>query len=147
MNGADVWVVQCGRGLCFALKTCQCLQISRNGVRQELQRHVAVQPRILGLIDHTHPAPAQFLQDTVVGNGLAYERISGRHGAAMLGCDVGQVNECQLGRHDNLRGKARTRVAPVFLSVLGLEKRAAGKIGISAVGHPSWASVNQSAPE
>ena len=56
--------------------------------RQEFQCHVAVQPRVFGLVDHTHPAPAQLLDDAVMGDGLADERVGVRHSGAILGCDL-----------------------------------------------------------
>ncbi len=38
---------------------------------QELQGHIAAQPGVLGLVDHTHPTATQFLCDFIVGDGLA----------------------------------------------------------------------------
>ena len=38
---------------------------------QELQGHIATQPGVLGLVDHTHPTTTEFLYDFVVGDGLA----------------------------------------------------------------------------
>jgi len=48
---------------------------------------------VAGLVDHTHPAFAQCLNDAVVREGLSDERVGVRHDAAILGCALGQVNE------------------------------------------------------
>jgi hypothetical protein len=55
-----------GSGLRFALKAGQCLRVAGNIFRKKFERHKAVQPRIFGLVDHTHPAAAEFLDDPVV---------------------------------------------------------------------------------
>jgi|ERR1700730_7727589 len=66
MDRADVGMVQRGGSLCFPLKTGQRLRISSNFVGQELQGDKTVQPGVFRLVDHTHPAAAQFLNDAVV---------------------------------------------------------------------------------
>ena len=71
VNGADVGMIQRGRGLRFALKAGQRLRIAGNVFGQELQGDEAVQPRVLGLVNHAHPAAAQLLDDAVVRDGLA----------------------------------------------------------------------------
>ena len=43
-----------------------------------------MQPRVLGLVDDTHPATAEFLNDAVVRNGLA------DHAQACYGGSVGK---------------------------------------------------------
>ena len=52
-----------------------------------------MQARILGLIHHTHPAATQLLDDAVMGDGLSDEGVGVRHSAAILGLELGQVNE------------------------------------------------------
>ena len=71
VDGADVGMVQRRRGLSFALEAGQRLGIFRNFVRKELQGDEAVQLYVLGLINHTHTAPAEFFDDAVVRDGLA----------------------------------------------------------------------------
>ncbi len=73
INRADVWVVQCGRGLSLALKAGECLRFTGNLLRQELESDETMQPRVLSLIDNTHPTAAQFLDDAIVRDGLADE--------------------------------------------------------------------------
>jgi hypothetical protein len=56
VNRTNIWMIQCGCGLCFALKTGECLRVAGNFLRQKLERDGAMQPRVLCLVDHTHPA-------------------------------------------------------------------------------------------
>jgi hypothetical protein len=87
VDGADIGVVQGGRSLRFALESGQSLHILFDLVRQELQGDKAVQLYVLGLVNHTHPATAEFLDDAVMRDGLAdqWSRI--------LRLRNGQVNE------------------------------------------------------
>ena len=71
VDGADVGMVQGGCGLGFALKTGEGLRILGNFFGQELQRDKAAQLYVLGLVDDTHAAAAEFLDDAVVRDGLA----------------------------------------------------------------------------
>ena len=71
VNRADVGVIQCGGGLCFAFETSESLRVAGNFLRQKFQRHEAMKPRVLSLIDHAHTTTAELLYDTVVGNSLA----------------------------------------------------------------------------
>src|SRR5579872_1995071 len=87
VDGADVRMVQCRSGLGFALKATECLQVFGYVVGQELESDEAAELHVLGLIDHTHPAPAKFLQDTVMRDGPA------DHWAQILGLQGGQVNQ------------------------------------------------------
>jgi len=63
----------------FSLEARQCLWVFCDIVRQEFQRHVAVQPRIFGFVHNTHPAAAKFLDDAVVGDGLTDEGVGVHH--------------------------------------------------------------------
>ena len=42
-------------------------------IGQKFERDKTVQPGVLGLVNHTHPAAAQLLNDAVVRDGLADE--------------------------------------------------------------------------
>ncbi len=70
VDGADIRMIQCGRSLGFALKAGECLRVFGYIVGQELESHKAIEFDILGLIDDTHPAAAQLLDDAVVRDGL-----------------------------------------------------------------------------
>src|SRR5215469_17383118 len=91
--GADVWMVERRCCLRLSLKARQRLWVLRYIVREELQCHETMQPCVLGLVNHTHPAPAQLLDNAVVGDGLADEGVGVRHGGDILGCSPWQVNE------------------------------------------------------
>ena len=70
-GGRELLIAECGRGLSFALKAGECVRVSGNFMRQELEGDEAVQPRVLSLIDHAHPATAELLDDEVMRDGLA----------------------------------------------------------------------------
>ena len=71
VNSADAGMIQRGRSLRLPFKAGQCLSIFGYFVGQKLQRDKAVQFHVLGLIDDTHPAAAQLLDDAVVRDSLA----------------------------------------------------------------------------
>jgi hypothetical protein len=48
----------------------QSLAISGYVFREKLEGHEAVEPGVLGLVDNTHPATAELLDDAVVRDGL-----------------------------------------------------------------------------
>src|SRR5262245_42670683 len=86
-------MIECGSCLCFTLEACKRLRVARNTLRKEFQGDKAVQARVLGLVNHTHTATTKLLDDAVVRNGLADERLGLRHLTSMLGCSGRQVNE------------------------------------------------------
>ena len=55
----------------FASEPFQRLVVFRKFLRQELQRNEAAQLGVLGLIDHTHAAATELLNDAIVRDGLA----------------------------------------------------------------------------
>ena len=71
VDRADVGMVQCRGRLGFALETAECLRVFGYVVGQELEGHKAIELHVLGLVDHTHPAAAQLLDDAVMGEGFA----------------------------------------------------------------------------
>src|SRR5947208_3347657 len=75
MNRADVRVIQGGSGSSLAPETIQGLRVASELVRQKLESDEALEPGVFGLVDHTHPACAQLLDDAVVGDGAADQRI------------------------------------------------------------------------
>src|SRR5262245_30256206 len=54
--------------------------------RKEFQSNETAKLGVLCLIDHPHPAAAEFLDDAVMRDGLADERLGLRHLASILGC-------------------------------------------------------------
>ena len=71
VDGADVGMVEGRSRTRLPAKAFQGLRVFGNIVRQELQSDEASEFGVLGLIDHTHPAAAQLLDDAVVRDGLA----------------------------------------------------------------------------
>jgi len=77
-------MVERRRRLRLALEASESLCVIGNIVRQELQSHKAVQFYIFRLVNNTHPAAAEFLDNAVVRNGLADLRGAGLRGAKRL---------------------------------------------------------------
>ena len=71
MDGADVGMIQRRGGLSLALEAGQCLGVFSDSIGQKLQRNETAKSCVLRLVDHTHPAAAQFLDNAVVRDGLA----------------------------------------------------------------------------
>ena len=80
MNGTDVGMVQSRSGLCLALKAGERKGIVDHGIRQELKRYKTVQPGVFRLVDHTHPATANFFHNAVMRDGSADHVGGRRHG-------------------------------------------------------------------
>jgi hypothetical protein len=70
VNGADVGMIQRGRGLGFAAEPFQRLAVLRKIFGEELQGNEATEARVLSFIDHTHAAATELLDDPVMGDGL-----------------------------------------------------------------------------
>src|SRR5215469_3684678 len=70
VNRADVRMVQCGSRLCLALEAGKSLCVLGYVVRQKLEGNEAMQLQVLSLVDHTHPAATQLLDDAVMGDRL-----------------------------------------------------------------------------
>ena len=70
VNRADVRVIQGGRGSGLALESIQRLRVASEFVGQELERDKAMEPRVLRLVDHAHPAAAQLSRRCGSGRGV-----------------------------------------------------------------------------
>src|SRR5215469_16883346 len=79
INREDVGMIYCGSRLSLALKSCECMCISCDAFRKELQRNEAMQVDVLRLIHHTHSAAAELFQNAVVRNGLANQGLDFWH--------------------------------------------------------------------
>jgi hypothetical protein len=84
-------MVQCGSGLRFALETGECLRVLGYLIGEKFQRNETMQPRVFGLVDHSHTTTAQLLKDAVVRDGLA-EQWTLALCVIILGAKVRQVN-------------------------------------------------------
>ena len=92
MDGANIRMIQGRRGFGFALKSAQSLRIFGDIVGEEFESDEAPEFYVLGLIDHTHPAATQLLNDSVVRNDLTNHSEISRLSAAILGWKQKQVN-------------------------------------------------------
>jgi hypothetical protein len=72
VNCTYVGVIECGCSLGLAFKTCDCLSVTSNLVRQNFERHEAMETCVLCFKHNPHTAAAQLFDDAVVRDGLAY---------------------------------------------------------------------------
>ena len=79
VNGANIGMIQSGRGLSFPLKAGQSLRITGNFCGQEFESDKAMQPRVFRFVHDTHAAATKFLEDEVVRDGFA------DHGLEIIG--------------------------------------------------------------
>ena len=71
VNRANILMIQSRRRLRLALEAGQCLRVSGNLLRQKLESDETVEPGVLSLIDNTHPAATQLIDDAVVRDRLS----------------------------------------------------------------------------
>ena len=64
-------MIQGGRGPRFPAESFQYRWVLGDQLGQKLERHQPAQLGVLSLVNHTHPAAAQFLDDAVVRDGMA----------------------------------------------------------------------------
>ena len=70
INGANVGMVQLRRSPGFALKALYRFFVAQQVFRNELQRNVAPQADVFGLVHNSHTTTAKFAYDAIVGDGL-----------------------------------------------------------------------------
>ena len=115
VDGADIRVIQRGRGLRFALETRQSLGIFGNFVREKFQSNEAVEPRVFRFVDNSHATAAEFFHNAVVGYVLTHQRLGFRHlahiisGVAARGAN-GCWNRSILVRYSFTRYSARSMI-------------------------------------
>src|SRR5712691_8899600 len=61
---------------CFALEPFKSLRVLGKSLGDKLQCDLTAEFRVLGLVDHTHPAATQPLADVVVGDSLTNHETS-----------------------------------------------------------------------
>jgi len=71
VNGADVGVVQRRGCLRFMFEALQCVRVGRRFAGQKLDGDSVAQLEVLGAIDHTHTAAADYVEHAVMRNRLA----------------------------------------------------------------------------
>jgi hypothetical protein len=75
VDRADVLVLDRGGGLGLVDKPLFCLSVGDEARREKLEGNQPVELEIPSLVDHTHPTFADFLDNLVMGNGLADHRV------------------------------------------------------------------------
>src|SRR5581483_393884 len=71
VNDADIGVVQLRGSPRFALETLHRLAVVQKLLRNEFEGNVTAEAGVLGFIDNSHTAAAEFSDDSIVGNSLA----------------------------------------------------------------------------
>jgi len=74
INRADIGVIQSRSGTGLASEALQNPRVVGDQLREKLQRDETTEFSVLGLVDHTHPAAAQLLDNAVVRDGLTDHR-------------------------------------------------------------------------
>jgi hypothetical protein len=93
VNRADIGMVKSGGCAGFALEPFDRLRVFRQRFGQELQSDEAAELGVFSLVHHTHTAAPEFIDDAIVRDGLADQRVGGWHVEHILGCAPRQVNE------------------------------------------------------
>src|SRR5256886_9500542 len=70
VDGANIGMIESRRRARLPAKAFQGLRISRKMIGKEFEGHETPQLGILSLINHTHPAATELLQNAVVRDGL-----------------------------------------------------------------------------
>jgi len=76
VDGEDVWMIQLGDSLCFALETCETIGVLSQSLMEHLDCHVPVEPLVVGAVDHPHPAGTDLFDDAVVAECGADQSIT-----------------------------------------------------------------------
>src|SRR5581483_1837953 len=71
VDGANVGMVECRCGPCFAAKTLQRLRVLRSLFVKKLKRNEPAKRSVLRFVNHSHATSPEHLQDAVVGDCLA----------------------------------------------------------------------------
>ena len=77
INGADIGMIERRGRLGLTNEAAVGVLVLEQVGSEELQGHETVELCVLGLVDHAHPALADFLDDFVMRNGLADHRRRG----------------------------------------------------------------------
>jgi hypothetical protein len=71
MDRTDVRMVERRGGPRLAPETLHGVRVARHPARQELQRDLAAERKVLGAVDHAHPPAAEACLETVVTDSVA----------------------------------------------------------------------------
>jgi hypothetical protein len=75
VNGANVVVLKGRGGLRLVDEPLLGVVLAGQVRREELEGHVAFELHILGFVDHTHTPTTEFLEDSIMRNGLPDHRV------------------------------------------------------------------------
>ena len=84
VNGANVGMVERGRGLRLAPETLEHGRVASESLGQELEGDKAAKFGILGAEDHAHAAAAKFFQHAIVGDDAADRELVFCHALRIL---------------------------------------------------------------
>jgi hypothetical protein len=103
----------------FSLETRECLRVFGAVVRQEFQRHKAMQVEVLRFVNRAHASAAKALHDGILRKGLFKQRIVAAHVLHISGRDQMQASKdrgARFARHQKTHFEALntggTRSAP-----------------------------------
>src|SRR6266852_1750588 len=71
VDGANVWMIQCGGSFGCAAEALQCSGALRGFRRKKLERNEPPETGVFGFVDDAHATAAQLFQDAIVRNRLA----------------------------------------------------------------------------
>src|SRR5208282_3534351 len=108
VNRADVRMVQRRCGASFAAESFESRGIFRDVAGKKLQRDEAAEIHVLGFVDHTHPAAAQFLDDAIVRDGLSNHSMNSPSAREFYAAHTAKSTQAAL---------ARSPVGQAFLPV------------------------------
>jgi hypothetical protein len=83
MKGADARMIERRCRTRFTLESLERLPILPKTVRQKLQGDESAEPRVFGFVDDAHPATADLLDDTVMGDSFADTHVCSWNGNEM----------------------------------------------------------------
>ena len=69
INGADAGVIESGSGVRFTAETLQSLGILLHVIGEKFQGHEAIKAGVQSLVDDTHSASTEFVQNAIVRDG------------------------------------------------------------------------------
>src|ERR1700722_1354977 len=119
VDGADIGMIESGRGARLPAKSLQGLRIKRQFIGKKFEGDKAAKLGVLSFIDHTHAATAELLDDAVVRNCLVDHWLMSSilppgapsYGRGSGSSTNGGLNWCPVNR--KRRSFSRNREAPL----------------------------------
>ena len=108
INSADIRMAECRCGSRLAAKSLQRLAILRHIFRQKLECDEAAEARVFRLVNDSHAAAAELLNNAVVGYNLANHH-SPRTGLKSYGWEMRQVNRIEIANLKPRRTRSSTK--------------------------------------